>query len=233
MELYLTGTSHSVTVAETTKGSDDGSYLITGGLSNDFKLSNADTTLNPSSQVAQAVTWDACSARPAAPTHNGDAPTPVLRSQYEREHVLRRRDQYAQAVLADDASRHAQPVIILLSDGNANTTAGRSGPRASRESHAAQGRSSGRYVGVLDCVRRIHSELGQQLSGRQSTTSRRSPRCNRSHEAPTRTARTDSDPTKFYCIPAARQNCNTADTLAEVFRASAWTSPTRVSFADQ
>ena len=144
------------------------------------------------------------------PHHNG-APNPYYGLNTNGNTFYAGAINVAQAVLAADASRHAQGVIILLSDGNANTSAGRSEPVPRRAIARCPGRRRPGDVGVLDCVRRIHAELErEQLSGSTTRTSRRSARCNRSRRHAQRPAGSSSvrpDRSSTVCRPSPA--CNT------------------------
>ena len=208
----LKGTSHSVTVAETTKGNGNGDYLITGPLGNDFKVSDFSTALNPASAIARAVTWDACTGG-TVPTHNG---TPD--SNYGVNSAGGAGTYYAgaisaaQAELAADASRHAQPVIILLSDGDANEQP--EGPNPCRQGIAAAQAAAEAGTWVYSIAYQSSTS-----GGCTSDSPAISPFSAMQQIARDSTDANLPDPSKFYCIPVpAGQTCNTAATLAQVFQ---------------
>jgi len=208
----LNGSGHTVTVAETTKGNGKDTYLVTGRLSNDFKLSNASTTLNPASQIARAVTWDACTGG-AVPTHNG-APD----SDYGVNSAGGAGTYYAgaisaaQAVLAADSSRQAQPVIILLSDGDANTAP--DGPSPCHQGIQAAQAAANEGTWVYSIAYDSSTTSGCALD----TTPPISPFVAMQQIARNSTNPNLPDPSKFYCVPAAQCPAgNTSNTLAQVF----------------
>jgi len=207
----LTGTTHTITDTETTKGNGNGTYLITGGLNNDFKLSNQSTTLNPASQLAQAVTWDAC-AGGTIPTRNG-TPNSYYGANVGGFTYYAGAMNLAQAVLESDSARHAQPVIILLSDGDANRTP--EGPNPCNQGIAAAraAAQAGTWVYTIayeaQTTGTCQDDTG--ITGFQAMQLMA--------QSPQSLAAGQSyDPSKFYCIPVpAGQNCNSAATLAQVF----------------
>ena len=115
------------TVAWTTVGGSP-NYQVSQ-LSNDFKLANTGL-LNGNSATVNAVSWDSCGTMPASAGNSGypnnihyglsaqdgepGGGRPTADTYYAGAIAA------AQAALMADASRHAQPVIILLSDGDAN-----------------------------------------------------------------------------------------------------------------
>jgi hypothetical protein len=193
------------------KGTSNGGYLITGGLGNDFKLSNFSTTLNPASGIARAVTWDACSGG-TIPTHNG---TP---SSYYGANSAGGAGTYyagaisvAQAVLASDSSRHAQPVIILLSDGDANKAP--DGPNPCQQGIAAAQAAAQAGTWVYSIAYDSSTTSGCALD-----TPTISPFTAMQQMARNSLNPNVPDPSRFYCVPTAQCPAgNTSDTLAQVF----------------
>ena len=205
----LTGTGHAVTVTETTKGSGTGTYLISGGLSNDFKLSNQSTTLNPASQIAEAVTWDGCTGGTVPPgngMHYYGVNSPGGAGTYYAEAI-----NVAQAALASDSARHAQPVIILLSDGDA--TVAPEGPNPCNQGIAAAQAAAQAGTWVYSIAYDSSTTTGCTLDT-GITPFQTMQQIARNSLNPTQ-----PDPSKFWCIPVpAGQTCNTATTLAGVFQ---------------
>ena len=184
-------------------------YQITP-LSNDYKTSDT-SGLNSSSSIVQAVYWTNCTggAWPHNEYYGLNSPGGV--NTYYAGAV-----NAAQALLMSDSARHAQPVIILLSDGDANTNAGGANPCQQAVTAATNAANSS-----------IHTWVYSIAYGDTDTTSG----CNNdsghisAFTAMQQIARDTAavsngpDPSKFFCDPKpSGATCNSAATLNEIFQ---------------
>ncbi len=190
-------------------------YQITS-LSNDFKLADNSASLNSGSNIVDAVTWDACSGG-SWPNNeyyglnaNGGAGT------YYAGAITA-----AQADLAADTdpSRHAQKVIILLSDGDANRNADGSqsqengkNPCADAVTAAQAAANAGTWV--YSIAYNASTSGGCNLDHSNITPFQAMQQIARNSTTPN-----TPDPTRFYCDPVPQgQTCNSAASLAQVFQ---------------
>jgi len=176
----------------TYSGSPD--YVITP-LSNDFKTSDS-SALNDSSDLVSAVNWNTC----AGGTYPGNEYY-GLNSRGGVSTYYAGAISAAQAELAADSARGAQPVIILLSDGDANT---QSPGQCSRAVQAAQ---SAAAAGTW-----VYSVMYGQTSTSGGCSG------DGSYTAYTAMKAIASDPAKFFCDPQpVGASCQTAATLNDIF----------------
>jgi len=178
------------------------SYLI-APLSNDFKTSNS-SGLNPASSLVSGVYWSSC---PGA-SYPGN--------QFYGVNSMGGAGTYytaalgaAQTALAADAARHAQPVIILLSDGDAN--AGTQPRCTSAVTAAASAAAQGTWVYSI-----IYDGSPGGCSGDTVDAYTAMGRIARNNVTPA-----VPDPTKFYCVQTTSRAglpCQNAATLALAFQ---------------
>jgi len=188
-------------------------YLITT-LTNNYKLSNFSTTLNPASVIAQAVTWDAC-AGSAPPIHNGVPNSSYYGANTTSNTFYAGAINVAQSVIASDASRHAQGVIILLSDGDANTMPpGDSNPCHEGIQAAQAAAAQGTWVYSIAYAANQSSSSSCRLD--TPAISGFSAMQQMAYTYNPVLGQAQPDPSKFYCVPAV-SGCNSASTLAGVF----------------
>ena len=180
------------------------SYVVTP-LSNDYKANATTTTLTTSSPLVDAVSWDTCpnqlypgneyyglNARGGVNTYYADA------------------IKAAQAELAADSARGAQPVIILLSDGDANTKSPGQCTRAVNNAVAAA--NAGTWV---------YSVMYGQTSTNGGCSGDGAYTAYTAMKAIARNSTTPNvpDPSKFFCDPKpAGATCQSAATLNDIFQ---------------
>jgi Putative Flp pilus-assembly TadE/G-like len=176
----------------TYSGSPD--YVITP-LSNDFKTS-ASSALNNSSHLVSAVNWNTCAGGkyPGNEYYGLNSPGGV--STYYAGAISA-----AQAELAADSARGAQPVIILLSDGDANTQSPQQCTRAVQAAQSAA--AAGTWVYSV-------------MYGQTSTSGGCSG--DGTYTAYTAMKAIASDPSKFFCDPKpSGATCQSSATLNAIF----------------
>ncbi len=169
-------------------------YAITP-LSNDYKTSSG-SAFNTSSSLVSAVTWSNCSGGTYPGNEYYGLNSPGGAGTYYAGAITA-----AQNELALSPARGAQPVIILLSDGDANT---QSPAQCTRAVQAAQ---SAAAAGTW-----VYSVMYGQTStnGGCSGDGR--------YTAYTAMKAIASDPTKFFCDPKpVGASCLTAATLNDIF----------------
>ena len=170
-------------------------YVITP-LSNDFKTSSS-SALNNSSQLVSAVNWNACSGGtyPGNEYYGLNSPGGV--NTYYAAAITA-----AQAELMADSARGAQRVIILLSDGDANTQSPRQCTRAVQAAQSAA--AAGTWV---------YSVMYGQTSTNGGCSG------DGQYTAYTAMKAIASDPSKFFCDPKPTgATCQTSATLNAIFQ---------------
>lgn len=184
-----------------TTDSGPAGYEITP-LSNDYKLSAA-SDLNPASSLVSAVYWNTCpgSSWPRNEYYGLNAPTCNSSCTSYADAITA-----AQTELADDKDRGAQPVIILLSDGDANT--GGANPCTAGVNAAKAATAAGTLVYSV-------------MYGENSTSTG----CDEDRGVGTYGSAYDamqaiaSGPSDFFCDPKpARAACQGGATLNEIFQ---------------
>jgi hypothetical protein len=187
-------------------------YQITQ-LSNNYRVSNATTALNPASQIVGASYWSSC---PGLPTNRYYGLNAVGGVNTYYAGAM----QEAQFKLEAAAGRNAQPVIILLSDGDANANASTVPaarvPNQCRQAIDAAVAAASSSIDTL--VYSIAYNASRSSSGSCSSDSPRISAFETMRQI-ARNATTPNvpDPEKFFCLPAA-SGCTSANTLADVFK---------------
>ena len=222
----LAGASHSIAVTTTQNGSSvfptwylnssdvsypsgSGNYAsyLTVPLSSDYRSSDSSTTLVSSSKLVQASSWTTCSGATYPGNEYYGINAPGGAGTYIAYSITA-----AQAALAADSSRHATPVMIVLSDGDASTQpSGSSDPCHEAVVAADAAASAGTEVYSIAYDADNSSSSCTQDSGAYASLT-----------GFTTMQGIASDNTKFYCLnPPSGQTCNSAsaNSLAQIFTA--------------
>jgi len=227
-------TSSTVSVAELTAGAtyfpqwyllgpttgSAGDYGYTGatlsyqvvGLSSDYRPdASATGLLSDSSPLVQASSWATCSgaAWPGNPYYGLSGHVQTGAGTYLATAISA-----ASSLLAADSARKAKPVIIVLSDGDADTsptgTAGDPCHEAIQASQTAQSLGSSAWVySIAYDATNLSSTCAQDGGTYAGLTDF------------TTMQQIASDPSRFYCLnPPSGQTCNSADetSLKAIFR---------------
>jgi Putative Flp pilus-assembly TadE/G-like len=171
------------------------SYVVTP-LSNDYKSSST-SALSTSSPLVNAVSWNTCPNRlyPGNEYYGLNSRGGV--DTYYADAISA-----AQAELAADSARNAQPVIILLSDGDGNTKSPGQCTRAVQNAQAAAAQGTWVYSVMYG---QTSTTAGCSGDGRYS--------------AYTAMKSIASDSSKFFCDPKpVGATCQSAATLNDIFQ---------------
>ncbi len=161
-------------------GYNSATYQITP-FSNDF-LTTVGGSLNSSSNIVQASSWLSCTGSTYPGNRFYGASSQGGAGTYIAYAITA-----AQNALAADAGRHAQPVIILLSDGDASTQpTGSTNPCAEAVAAAATAKTAGTWIYSI--------AYDAQTSG---TCTQDSPAT-----SGWATMQSIASPGKFYCMPS-------------------------------
>ena len=126
----------------------------------------------------------------------------------------------AQLALEADSARNAQPVIILLSDGDAQANASDLPPgKGTNQCHQAIDDATAAASSAIHTL--VYSIAYQASTSSTGSCSTDSPRISAfttmQQIARNGTDPTVPDPTHFFCLPAGT-GCTSANTLADVFK---------------
>jgi Flp pilus assembly protein TadG len=207
-------------------------------LSNDFRTT-PDPGLNANSRLTQAITWSSCpggtttvgTRRIASETSTGYPGNRYYGvtsagSTYYTGALLAAQDALA-AEAAAHPQRDAQPVIIFLTDGQANT--GAANPCATAMSAAQAAAQAGTWVYSIAynvSVNTSNADTYCQYPQGTRETAPGYPGGLPAYHTLAQIARdssspTQSDPTKFFCVgtpSSSAEPCQDGDTLTEVFK---------------